>query len=117
MSLTEEDVKRWYDIAKKWGRATSAEVCRETFECVHDLSSFLKRLEKDLSEEVGRTFPCTTYRFCFFKDRFIHLAFLFRMDVFFLSYEKGQFLHCHLGNRTRGQGGVGEGVGKRDSWC
>jgi len=53
MSLTEEDVKRWYDIAKKWGRASSAEVCRETFECVHDLSSFLKRLEKDLSEEIG----------------------------------------------------------------
>ena len=58
MSLTEEDVKRWYEIAKKWGRATSTEMCRETFRCVHDLSSFLKRLEKDLSEEVGKTFPC-----------------------------------------------------------
>lgn len=57
MSLTEEDVKRWYETAKKWGRATSSEMCRETFKCVHDLLCFLKRLERDLSEEVGKTFP------------------------------------------------------------
>ena len=56
MSLTEEDVNRWYDVAKKWGKAISAETCGETFECVHDLSSFLKRLEKYLSEEVGKLF-------------------------------------------------------------
>lgn len=59
MSLTDEDVKGWYEIAKKWGRATSTEMCRETFKCVHDLSSFLNRLEKDLGEEVGKTFLCT----------------------------------------------------------
>ena len=62
MSLTEEDVKRWYEIVKKLGRTISAETCRETFECVHDLPSFLKRLEKDLSEEVGKLFLCATYR-------------------------------------------------------
>lgn len=56
MSLTEEDVKRWYDRAKKWGRAISAETCKDTLECVHDLSSFLKRLEKDLTEKVGKLF-------------------------------------------------------------
>lgn len=49
-------MKRWYDIVKKWGRAISAEKCRETFERDHDLSSFLKRLEKDLSQEVGKLF-------------------------------------------------------------
>ena len=59
MSLTEEDVKSWYEIAKKWGRATSTEMCRETFKYVHDLSSFLNRLEKDLGGEVGETCSCT----------------------------------------------------------
>lgn len=53
MSLTEEDVKRWYETAKKWGRATCTEMCRETFKCAHDLLCFLKRLERDLSEEIG----------------------------------------------------------------
>ena len=64
MSLTEEDVKRWYDRAKKWGRAISAETCKDTLEYVHDLSSFLKRLEKDLSEKVDKLF------FALFTDYF-----------------------------------------------
>lgn len=53
-SLTEEDVKKWYDIVKKWGKGDSAEECRDTFECLHDLSSFLKKLENDLGEVVWK---------------------------------------------------------------
>ena len=104
MSLTEEDVKRWYDIAKKWGRATSAETCRETFECVHDLSSFLKRLEKDLSEEVGKTFPYTAYRFYFLRSIYTFNSSLPCGCFSSFPMRKGQFLLCYLGNRTTGWG-------------
>ncbi|KAL9950391.1 hypothetical protein ACROYT_G042879 [Oculina patagonica] len=52
-SLTDEDVKKWYDIAKIWGRGNSAEECRDMFECLQDLSSFLKKLENDLGKVVG----------------------------------------------------------------
>ena len=88
MSLTEEDVKRWYDRAKRWGRAISAETCKDTLECVHDLSSFLKRLEKDLSEKVGN-FSLHFLR-TFFRDPLLKvIRKLLRLSArmfFFLSF-------------------------------
>ena len=48
----EGDVKRWYDTAKKWGRGNSAEECKDTFESLQDLSSFLTKLEVDLEKVV-----------------------------------------------------------------
>ena len=51
--ITEEDVKRWHNTVQKWGRGNSAEECRDTFECLQDLTSFLEKLDKDLGEGVG----------------------------------------------------------------
>ena len=51
-AVSEGDVKRWFDTAQKWSRANSAENCRDTFECLDELSSFLKDLERALAEVV-----------------------------------------------------------------
>lgn len=52
MPVSEEDVKRWFNTAQKWGRANSAEKCRDTFQCLEELAIFLKELEKILGELV-----------------------------------------------------------------
>lgn len=49
----EVGIKRWYDDARKWGRGNSAEECKETFESLQDLSSFLKKLEVELHKVKG----------------------------------------------------------------
>ena len=51
----EVGIKRWYDDAKKWGRGNSAEECKETFESLQDLSSFLKKLEVELHKVVWKS--------------------------------------------------------------
>ena len=51
-SVSEEDVRRWFDTAQKWSRANSAENCRDTFKGLDELSSFLKDLERALAEVV-----------------------------------------------------------------
>ena len=52
MSVSEADLKRWLETVQRWDRANSAEKCRDTFACLEELSSFLKDLEKALSEVV-----------------------------------------------------------------
>lgn len=52
MSVSEADVKRWLETVQRWDRTNSAEKCRDTFACLEELSSFLKDLEKALSEVV-----------------------------------------------------------------
>lgn len=119
-------MKRWYDIVKKWGRAISAEKCRETFERVHDLSSFLKRLERDLSEEVGKLFLALLIDFlkiylcmhasicaCFPLLQLItQLLRWITWIFFFVMMKAGRFSTATWGiERGRGRGGVG----KRDS--
>ena len=51
----EVGIKRWYDDARKLGRGNSAEECKETFESLQDLSSFLKKLEVELHKVVWKS--------------------------------------------------------------
>ena len=51
----EVGIKRWYDDARKWGRGNFAEECKETFESLQDLSSFLKKLEEELQKLVWKS--------------------------------------------------------------
>ena len=51
----EVGIKRWYNDVRKWGRGNSAEECKETFESLQDLSSFLKKLEVELHKVVWKS--------------------------------------------------------------
>ena len=48
MSVSEEDVQRWFDVVLQWGSADTSEKCRDTFECLDELLVFLKQLENAL---------------------------------------------------------------------
>ena len=48
MSVSEEDVQRWFDVVLQWGSADTTEKCRDTFECLDELHVFLKQLENAL---------------------------------------------------------------------
>ena len=48
MSVSEEDVQRWFDVVLQWGSADTSEKCRDTFECLDELQVFLKQLENAL---------------------------------------------------------------------
>ncbi|XP_068725843.1 Fanconi anemia group C protein homolog [Montipora capricornis] len=50
MSVSETDVKRWFDIVQKWSSENSADKCRDTFKRFDELSSFLKELERAIAE-------------------------------------------------------------------
>lgn len=64
MSVTEEEVIKWFESAQKWGHANSIEKCRETFESIEELSSFLRELEKALAELVWRkTHLCVSFKY------------------------------------------------------
>ena len=57
MSVSETDVKRWFDIVQKWSSENSADKCRDTFKRFDELSSFLKELERAIAKAVGKKFP------------------------------------------------------------
>ena len=61
MSVSEEDVKRWFETAQKWGSANSAIKCKDTFECLEELTSFLKDLESAFGEVVGNKILTDVY--------------------------------------------------------
>ena len=65
-------MKKWHSIAKKWRRGNTAKECRDTFQCLQDLSSFLMNLEKDLGEVVGKIF------FLLLKKKEIHSSSVLR---------------------------------------
>ncbi|XP_073259448.1 Fanconi anemia group C protein-like [Porites lutea] len=53
MSVSEEDVQRWFDVVIQWGSADTSEKCRDTFECLDELHVFLKQLENALGGLIG----------------------------------------------------------------
>ena len=53
MDVTEEDVARWYGLAKAWERADTAAACRETFLRREQLLSFLEKLRREMAEMVN----------------------------------------------------------------
>lgn len=71
MSVSEEDVQRWFDVVLLWGSADTSEKCRDTFECLDELQVFLKQLENALEGMVCMN-PCqlcwSIYREAFFLE-------------------------------------------------
>ena len=57
MSVSEEDVQRWFDVVLQWGSAGTSEKCRDTFECLDELQVFLTQLENALEGMVCMN-PC-----------------------------------------------------------
>lgn len=60
MSVSEEDVQRWFDVVLQWGSADTSEKCRDTFECLDELQIFLKQLENALGGLVCIKIPAET---------------------------------------------------------
>lgn len=52
MSLSEKEVRRWFDVVQTWHGANSAEDCSNTAKGLNKLSSFLKDLERAITEAV-----------------------------------------------------------------